>query len=310
MRYARDGGFTLLELVIGLLLGTIIVSAAISFLITHVRSLEGGDIRENVARNDRYIGALLRHDLHMAGIGIESEELYATVGVYPGTYGDTLVLLHVPYDPGLAPIHHYDPTESRPPRGEGTCGIRCVEVLFDDSEPIELQPGDLARLQLGATRRLILITDVEDDGDELEIEFSAADTLLSQPAGLEGIRLNPFSTLLQKVSPIVYYVDDQERLLRAEQVNTDGSPRGHVVAYNVQEFDISVIFEDGDELPYPNPYDSDLTNDFNDMVTIKVRVTVKADRADPRVNHGELLTKTSLWRISPRNLRYEKNVDN
>jgi hypothetical protein len=87
----------------------------------------------------------------------------------------------------------------------------------------------------------------------------------------------------------------------------DGSPDGQVVAYGVEEFEVSVIFEDGDELDQPNPYDTDVSNDYDDIVIVKLRVTVKADRVDPRVNGGQLLRKTSMWRISPRNLRYQRN---
>ncbi len=307
-RRQRVRGFTLIELMVGLLLGTIVISAAISFLITHMRSLEGSDIRENVVRNDRYIGALLRHDVQMAGIDIESSTEFGTVGAWPGSSGDTLFVLYVPYEPNPAPIHDIDPTEAQPPAGEGTCGERCIEVLFDTSEPIELEEGDLARLEVNGVRRLILANDVTVDSDELEVTFTAADTLLRQPAGLTGnLQVEIPGTFIQKLHSIIYYLDDQDRLIRAERLNMDGTPDGDIVAYGVDEFEVSVIFEDGDELERPNPYDSDNSNDYDDVITVKVRVTMRAERTDPRVNGGELLTKTSVWYISPRNLRYEKN---
>jgi prepilin-type N-terminal cleavage/methylation domain-containing protein len=301
-------GFTLIELIVGLLLGTIVISAAIGFLITHMRSLEGNDIRENVARNNRYIGALLRHDVQMAGVDIHSSTEFGTVGSWPGATDDTLFVLYVPYEPNMAPLHDIDPTESQPPPGEGTCGPFCIEVLFDPSEPVELREGDLARLEVDGERRLILISDVEVDGFALDVTFTSADTLLHQPAGLvDNLQLELWGTYIQKLKPIIFWVDDQDRLLRADHLNMDGTPAGEIVAYGVEDFEVSVIFEDGDELSRPNPYDADNSNDYDDIVTVKVRATLRAERVDPRVNGGELLTKTSVWHISPRNLRYEKN---
>ncbi len=304
----RDGGFTLIELIIALLLGTVILSAAITFLITHMRALEGSDIRENVARNDRYIGALLRRDLQMAGIDIKSSTSYGTIGVWPGGAGDTLVILYVPYDPEPSPIHDVDPTQSQPSVGQGTCGTRCIEVLYDPMKTQELAIGDMARLEVEGVRRLMLINDFDVAGMAWEISWTDADTLLHQPAGLVGpIQVKVPGTYVQKLAPIIFYLDSQERLMRAESLNMDGSPKGIVVAYGVQQFDVSLIFADGDTLQRANPYDSDNSNDFDDIVGVKVIVTVRAERTDLRVNSGNLVTKTSEWRISPRNLRYEKN---
>jgi hypothetical protein len=298
----------LIELMIGLTLGTVILSAAITFLITHMRALEGSDIRENVARNDRYIGALLRRDVQMAGIDLESSTLYGSVSVWPGSTGDTLILLYVPYDPNAAPIHEVDPMESQPIPGRGTCGERCLEILYDPGEPQELGIGDLARIEVFGVRRLILLNDFNFAGGVWEITWTSADTLLHQPAGLTGgLQVAVPGTLVQKVAPIIYYLDDQQRLMRAERLKMNGSPDGHVVAFGVQQFDISLIFADGDTLPKADPFDSDNSNDFDDVVGVKVTVTVRANRTDVRVNDGELVTKTSEWRISPRNLRYEKN---
>jgi prepilin-type N-terminal cleavage/methylation domain-containing protein len=301
-------GFTLIELIIGLVLGAVIISAAISFLITHIRSLEGSDIRENVGRNDRFIGALLRRDVQLAGVDVRSSTEYGTVAVWPGSHGDTLILLYAPYEPDPAPVLDIHPASAPPPSDEGTCGQYCIEWYLGAPDTSTIQPGDLARIDVDMSRRLILINDVEVSGSFLRVRFTDADTLLRQPAGLQGFNLNhPFGTIFQELRPIIYYLDDQERLIRAERLNMDGTPDGDVVAYGVEEFDVSLIFDDGDELEQPNPYDTDITNDYDDIVTVKVRVTVKADRADPRVNGGELLKKTSVWEISPRNLRYEKN---
>ena len=90
-------------------------------------------------------------------------------------------------------------------------------------------------------------------------------------------------------------------------MNTTGRPNGDILAYGVEEFDVKLIFQDGDELERADPKDSDDSNDYDDIVAVRVRAVLVADRTDVRVNQGKLLRSTHEWVISPRNLRYEKN---
>ena len=305
------GGFTLVEAIIAMLVGVLILSAAVAFLLTQMRTLEGGDIREDLARNARYIGISLRHDVQSAGIELASTTSFGSVAAYPGTDGDTLIILHVPYLPNPAPPHDIDPPPGpdNPLPAGGTCGANCIDVVKDTMPPLELEVGDLARLQVGATRRLILLEKVAVTNDtSVALGFTTHDTILQQPAGLTGgLLLDRFSTYVQELRPIIYYLDDQKHLYRATSLKLDGSPDGHILAYGVEKFDVKLIFEDGDELDRPDPYDSDTTNDYDDIVAVKVQATLAADRVDQRVNHGKLLRRSFEWVVSPRNLRYEKN---
>ena len=217
---------------------------------------------------------------------------------------------------GYVLLRHYRPWILALEIGLLVSGLAALLLLRELRTPREilsigtewLEEGDLARLEVNGVRRLIVVEDVTVGGWALQVSFSAADTVLRQPAGLTGnLQVEVPGTFIQKLHTIMFYVDDQDRLIRADRLNMDGSPDGEVVAYNLEEFDISVVFEDGDELEQPNPYDLDYTNDYDDIVAVKVRVTVRAERIDPRVNGGRLLRKTSVWYVSPRNLRYEKN---
>lgn len=304
-------GFTLVEAIVATVLSVVVLSAAVGFLMTQLRMLGGSDVREDLARNARYIGVSLRHDVQSAGIEIASTSELGTVAAYPGTYGDTLAMLHVPFLPAPAPPHAINPpagTDNPLPPG-GTCGTNCIDVVKDASVPLELKVGDLARLQVAGTRRLIMIQNISTTTDtSIAITFAANDTILRQPAGLTGgLRLDRFGTYVQKLRPIVYYLDDQQRLWRAVQLNMNGSPSGDVLAWGVEAFDVKMIFEDGDELDQADPNDADITNDYDDIVAVRVRVTLVADRVDPRVNQGKLLRNSYEWLISPRNLRYEKD---
>lgn len=306
-----NAGFTLIEALIAMIIGVLVLGAAMAFLITQMRTLEGSDLREDLARNGRYIGISLRHDVQAAGIGIASTPTFGTVAAYPGASGDTLVILHVPYVPEPAPPHDIDPpagTDNPLPAG-GTCAANCIDLVKEADRPLEIAGGDLARLQVGATRRLILVSDVTTTNDtSFALTFSAHDTLLHQPAGLSGgLLLDRYSTFVQKLRPIIYYLDDEQRLWRAAGLQPNGAPDGELLAYGVEAFDVKLRFADGDLLDRADPYDTDATNDYDDIVSVVVQATVVADRVDPRVNQGKLLRRSYGWAISPRNLRYEKN---
>ncbi|NNG16525.1 MAG: hypothetical protein HKM89_08595, partial [Gemmatimonadales bacterium] len=141
----------------------------------------------------------------------------------------------------------------------------------------------------------------------VEVTFTDADVVLRQPGGFSGgLLLDRFGTYVQELSPIMYYLDDEEQLWRSFRLNLDGSPAGDILAYGVEEFDVKLIFADDDELEGANPTDADDSNDYDDIVAVRVRVTLKANRTDARVNQGQLLRRRYDWTISPRNLRYEK----
>jgi prepilin-type N-terminal cleavage/methylation domain-containing protein len=309
MRAARSG-FTLVELLIALTLGTIVVGAAVNYLIRELRTLQSNDVRDVVTRTGRYVGISLRHDLQRAGIGIETTASFGTVDVWPGTVGDTLVILNVPYLPQSASPHTIvpPPGDDNPLTPGSTCGPQCLEVVKPPDVPLDLEVGELARLQVPGERRLVLILGASVMSDtSAELEFTDASTILRRPAGMDGLSIDRFATFIQELEATVYYLDEGDRLMRAVALNLDGSPQGQVLAYGVEEFDVKLVFADGDVLDQASPFDADDSNDYDDIVAVRVRITAKADRVHPLVNNGELLRKTFEWMVAPRNLRYEKD---
>ena len=307
MNNIRRSGFSLVEMLIALTLGVIVVSAAIKYFMTEFRVLTANDVREVVARNGRYIGVALRRDLQRAGVGIETTTTFGTVDTWPGTYGDTLVVVFVPYIPQVSPPHGIVPPEGvteNPLPPNSTCGLQCIEVTKAAEPALDLGAGDLGRLQVLAGRRLVLIESASLTSDtSVELNFTSAATLLGQAAGMAGLSLDRFGTFVQKLQPVIYYLDE-DRLMRAVRLNLDGSPAGEVLAYGVERFDVKVVFFDGDIYEQVNALDTDDSNDYDDVSALKITVTLKADRVHPMVNCGEPLERTFVWTIAP---RYEKN---
>jgi prepilin-type N-terminal cleavage/methylation domain-containing protein len=303
-KHTSKSGFTLIELLIALTVGVVVLTAALSFGVSTWRTMEGNDIREEAYRNGRFIGMSLERDMQTVGVGIASTVSFGTLA----TWGDTIVILSVPFDPNEAPPYDLDPAPGvdNPLPSGGTCGTYCINLIHDKGKP-DLAAGDLARLQVNDTRRLILVSSATNAGAGKAVEFTPHSSLVRYTAGLTGdLLLDRYSTFAQKLQLIIYYLDG-EKLMRAEGLNLDGTPKGDVLAYGIKEWEAKIIFTDLDEADQVNLMDSDATNDFDDVLGVRVRVVAGADRPAYYVMGGDLYTREFEWRFSPRNLMYERN---
>lgn len=302
-------GFTIVELLITLVIGLVVVAASLSFAISTFQGAEANKLREEVYRNARFISMSLQRDLQAAGVGIESEIGFGTLNVF----NDTIVVLSVPWDPGsVAPAH-----ELRPPFGMnnpldpgGTCdhgGILCFDLEYDASGGYALQAGDLARLQVNAERRLLLTTAVNDQTDHFEVDVLDLTELLHYEANLTGgLALDRYQTTIQELQVVVYWVEN-EILYRAQGFDTAGNLLASPMAYGVSDWDAWLIFTDLDEATEADPTDADVTNDFDDLLGVRIAATVETNRPNINVAGGGTFEREYEWRIMPRNLMYERN---
>ena len=297
-------GFTLVELLISLVISVVVMGASLSFAIAAFRGSEANSLREEVYRNARFIGMSLERDIQSTGVGIESEMRFGTLS----TFGDTLLVLHVPWDPDAYP-YLIDPPAgvNNPLDPGGTCGTVCIDLNKDPDGNFDLQPGDIARLQINSERRIILVTGIVDYGATVELTFAAASTLLHFEAGLAGgVLLDRFSTFVQKLQPVFYWVD-QEVLYRSDQMDANGDLIASPIAYYVKSWDTKMIFVDLDEADYADPDDADNTNEFDDILGTRITATLGTARSDIRVAGGAIYTRDYEWTFIPRNLMYERN---
>jgi len=298
-------GFTLVELLIAMVVGVVVISSAMSFAVSTMQTVRGGKLREGVTRDARFISMSLERDFMSTGVGIASTPGFGALAVW----GDTTVILRVPFTPTLAPPYDIVPdTNALPALGQGTCGSRCLD-LAKAAGTFDLAVGDLARMQIQDERRLIVVTNVTDPGgpnDTVRVTFANVDTLVRYQGLLTGLQIPPSGAFVQKLAPVVYWAENGN-LMRAERFRADGSLNGDVVAENIQAWDASLIFTDGDTLDLADAGDGDATNDFDDILSVRIRATLTASRTDPTVNGGQLFTRTYVWRFSPRNLMYERN---
>jgi len=284
----------------------VIITSATGFAMTSWQSRRGWTIREAIDRNARFVGMSLSRDAQESGIAMESTPVFASVA----TFGDTLSILSVPYEPNESPVYSiYNDGGASPeyPPG-GTCGATCIEFNKSGGTYV-LAAGDMARLQVGGERRLLLLTNVTDNGTRFRVHFKDQDWLLGRQSALsDSLLLSRSGSSIQKLKVVAYYHDyNNKTLMRAETFNTAGQPIGGVLATNVDQWNTSLLFVNNFTHQSYDGFDADTTNNGNKIIGVKLRARIKADKVDPGVNNGQLVTRWYEWSVAPRNLLYEKN---
>ncbi|MBC8089371.1 MAG: prepilin-type N-terminal cleavage/methylation domain-containing protein, partial [Phycisphaerae bacterium] len=282
-------GFTLVELLLTMTVSMVILTSATGFAMTSWQSRRGWTIREAIDRNARFVGMSLSRDAQESGIAMESTPVFASVA----TFGDTLSILSVPYEPNESPVYSiYNDGGASPeyPPG-GNCGATCIEFNKSGGTYV-LAAGDMARLQVGGERRLLLLTNVTNNGTRFRVHFKNQDWMLGRQSALsDSLLLSRSSSSIQKLKVVAYYHDPSAMtLLRAETFNTSGQPIGGILATNVELWDASLLFVNNFAHQSYDGFDADTTNNGNKIIGVKLRAKLKADRVDPGVNGGQLVT--------------------
>jgi prepilin-type N-terminal cleavage/methylation domain-containing protein len=314
-------GMTLVEIMIAMVVGVIVMGAAMSFTITTFRGVEGSNIREDVYRSARFIGSSLERDAAMAGVSIHSAPRFGTLLAR----GDTLVVISVPYDslqsppftagPAVAPVYSM-PTGTATPAspGIGSCGTYCVDVQTTvTGDSLQFGVGSIVQMNVAAERRLLNVTAKRNMGSgRYQITFSNNDTLFLHPgdwtppiSSAQRLQLLPSQTTFQRITPVMYYRNASNQLIRSTSLTSGGAPTGEIVADRVMTWNVWLFFADGDSARAADPTDGDDTNNYDDLSSVKVVATLQASHADRNI--GTAITKNFEWRFSPRNLAYERN---
>ena len=316
-------GMTLVEIMIAMVVGVIVMGAAMSFTITTFRGVEHTNLREDVFRTGRFLGASLERDVAQAGVAIRSQPRFGTLLAK----GDTLVIVSVPYDSlqsppfpaglGLAPVYSMPAGTATPATpGLGSCGTYCVDVQVAAAMPtdtLQFGVGSMVQMNVDSERRFLNVTAKRNmGGGRYQITFSAADTLFlhpadwaRDPASAQNLQLRPAETSFQRITPVMYYRNAQKQVMRSTRLTAGGAPVAEAIADSVTTWDVWLFFSDGDSAKMADPTDADLTNDYGDLASVKVVATLKNVRRDR--NQGVAGQRVFEWRYSPRNLAYERN---
>lgn len=292
------GGFTLLELMLALIIGLVVLASAMAVTAGTWRSVRGVSIRDGVTRNARYIGVTLQRDVQETGVDLSSAPDFGSLA----TFGDTIAILRVPYTPAVAPQYALSTANF----ANGVCGVACLEIQTGGVAP-SLAVGDVARVQVSNTRRLIYVTAVTAVAGGYRITFVNAPRLLHHAAGIQGVAVTAASTFVQRLSLVVLYRSGTQ-LMRATRLSAALVPQGESMATGIQTFTARLVFTDATIVAQADSGSDGIdTNDYDDIAALQVQSTIQGDRTDPRVNNGLPVTRQLQWWFAPRNLIYERN---
>ncbi|MGI9627855.1 MAG: PulJ/GspJ family protein [Longimicrobiales bacterium] len=299
------GGFTMIELLLSMTVGLVIIGATMAFAQTTWRDIESSSVREDTYRDARFIAMALERDFAYTGVSLASTVEFGSLMVA----GDTVMILSVPYTPAQSFAHSLDVSAVGPnPMGAtGTCATNCVDLVAEADSTHDFAVGDLARIQVNDERRLLLVTGITNSDDVFDLEWYNVAQIMHLPAGLStGPSLDRFSTFVQKLQTVIYYVDGTD-LYRAQSLTATGEPDGVLLASGIHDWQVKLIFKDGDEADNANPTDGDATNDYDDLLGVRITAKIGADNIDMRIDDGNRFTRDFEWRFTPRNLVYERN---
>ncbi len=301
-------GFSLIEMMIAMVVGVVVVTAATGVAINAMRSTRATEMREGLTRTGRFLGMAFERDLLETGVDIESSASFGSIAVR----NDTLTILSVPYDPDAPPQYQLLWSSPLPPvLPGGNClpVTRCAVFKKDGTNPVALEPGDLALLTIQSSRRLVVVSNVAAVTGGARVTFVPNDSVLWRPANFTGdLLLYPPATTLQRIRVVTYWREGTT-LYRSSRHDADGELIREVVADNVQDFQVSLIFVDDTERLAADPTDALNTNDYNRIKTVRVRVTARTEEAWMSGSGRPPADRLFEWHFTPRNLKYERNRD-
>lgn len=304
IRLSSRAGYSVVELLIACVVGVLVLSSAMTLAVSTFRSMAGMQLRDGIDRNARYVGMSLQRDLTETGVLIDALPGFGTLVVR----NDSISILRVAFDTSAFPQYNLTATGGLTRGVNNTAAPTQLDILSNTTP--RLAVGDIARYQYATTRRLIYVTAVRQvSGTVQRVTFTSATRLLFHPAGLVGavpIAGREGDAFIQRLQPVMYWRNGTQ-LMRAQNLNADGTWNGVVMADGLTAFTTSLIFTDGDELAAADTSDGDATNDLNDIAGIRIRATIRSETTDNRVNGGAFISRDFEWFVAPRNLIYERN---
>jgi prepilin-type N-terminal cleavage/methylation domain-containing protein len=303
-------GFTIVELLVVMLISGLVLSSAIGLLKTVRSSSRTERLVVDVQDNARYALSMLTRDLMEAGQGMDPNVVFGVVAVGDGGAGknDTLFILFA--DPGT-PIHAVEAPPGNP-KTKVRVRITCADPVTD------IEDGDFVYLASGSARGVAHVSQVSQTnngaacgGDPNEIIGTVNLDASAVDAEKHGwvFEANEAGAALERVNAAVYFVDDSDpthpTLNRATEY--DGNWVEMPIADMISEFRVELIFADGDELALADSGDSDLTNDFDDVNTVRLHLRGSARRADKDLAGGYQVHRDYTTSVTPRNQLYTRN---
>lgn len=308
-----EAGFTLLELMIAMSIGSVIVAGGLSMFMVQTRLDRVNAIRLQVHGSSRYALDQVTRDAMEAGEGMDPTPTFGVLSSADGngTLPDTLYILRA--DPETR-THISLPPENDPKQE------LILDILCDD--PVDdLNPGDVVYLANGSSRGIAAVVSVNrrpsgetcDGGpppDLGDVVFEV--TVIDGETHGWPFNGNTGGAAVMRINPSVYYLDlsdtSNPTLIRATRY-VGGAWVGAPMAEMITDFQVSLAFVNGTVAVEADDSDSDPENDYDDVTSGLIQYTARADRTDPHLNEGKVYERDYSIRVTPRNPLYSRNLN-
>ncbi|MBW7996682.1 MAG: hypothetical protein FVQ81_08995 [Candidatus Glassbacteria bacterium] len=285
------GGFSLVEMLIGLTITMIMVGAFINLLINQNKGYSSESLRQEMNITGRVAMDEIHREAMNAGTGLPG--LFPSIQIRDGgsTEPDTITFIYVPQ------TNIFLEFSTSPPPNANANSMKFSASSDDDS----LIVGEHLIIYDESSFNIIEIT---------SINTSSHTAVFIPPAGVntpDGLAkaYDPATTVITRVSVSSITVDktdaDHPSLIKFK-----GSTILGEVAYDIENLQVVIYFEDGDTASVADTTDGDSTNDPMDLVAVEVTATARSSRPDTERNQ----VGDHYWRqkftamVAPRNLIY------
>lgn len=309
----RERGFTLVELLMAITISSLVVGAALSMFESYMKNERATAIRTEVHSNARYAVDMITRDLLEAGEGLDPTAPFGVVATRDASSGDPDSLYVVRADMDT-PVHQVlAPTGD--PTAEVLLNITCADSVLD------IGAGDVLYLARGPARGLAIVNSVTrnetgvscpppdpaDDIGHVALAVTAAD------GGTHGwpLAANQAGAAAMQVHAAVYFISTAGPtpvLIRATRYES-GRWVGPPIAEGIVDFQTQLVFVDRDVATEASSSDGDVTNDYDDINTVRVFLAARAWRTDRYLVGGGVYEREYSVRATPRNPLYARNLE-
>ncbi len=286
-----DRGFSLVEMMIGLTITMVVVGAFINLLINQNKSYSSESLRQEMNISGRVAMDEIQREAMNVGTGLPG--LFPAIQIRDGgsSEPDTITFIYVPQ------TNIYLEFSSSPKPNASANSMKFSAASNVDSIAV----GDHLIIYDESDFNIIEVTSVNiPSGTAVFVPPAGVNT----PSGLAKA-YDPPTTVITRVSVTSMTVDktdsDHPQLIKFKGSNVLGS-----IAYDIENLQVLLYFEDGDTASVADTTDGDTTNDPMDLDAVEVTVTARSSRADTERNQeGD-----HFWRqeftamVAPRNLIY------
>lgn len=308
-----QAGFTLIELMIGLTVGSVVVAGGLSLLLWQQKIDLANAIRLEVHGSARYALDQISRDAIEAGEGLDPTAVFGVVSTADGGGSDPDTLYILRADPETPTHIALDPVND--PKQELILDILCDDPVDD------IGPGHIVYLANGPARGVASVVSVtrNDTGNtctggpvpELgEVVFGIS-VIDAEDHGWP-INGNSAGAAVLRVDPAVYFLDESDpsnpKLIRATRYLSNAWV-GAAIGEMITDFQVRVAFSDQTVAAEADAIDSNPDNNYDDINTVLIDYTSTASRTDPNLNGGQLFERDYSVRVSPRNSLYTRNLN-